>query len=385
MEDIQYKKFYRKADKHLNGKIEAEHGKRNNHKMKPYFVLQYLLKNSDENHTKSAYDIMGFLEENGIVAERRSVYRDIEEINKANLIIQEDYTVDEAEEILAEDEYDEEKLIVYDKSKKGFYVKQRHFDLNDIRLLAECIYSSKFIAEGQAKRLVDVVCDFVSDYQAEKIRHNAFLTDRVKTNNKGVLNNIATINEAMSTKIDGLPHTPEKICFKYLKYSISDMKQQVERRQGEKYVVSPFALVINDGNYYLLAFDDKSQKLRTYRVDRMKGVDPYGEPRDGEEVFKEIDLKSYTQRVFSMYGGEEKRITLKFITPLLDAVVDRFGTKDVHYAKSDERHFTITAKVEISNQFFGWLLGFGKRVQIVSPPEVREEFAVYLDKIREMY
>ncbi len=96
MEDKQYKKFYRKADKHLNGKIEAEHGKRNNHKMKPYFVLQYLLKNSDENHTKSAYDIMGYLEENGIVAERRSVYRDIEEINKANLIIREDYTVEEA-------------------------------------------------------------------------------------------------------------------------------------------------------------------------------------------------------------------------------------------------------------------------------------------------
>ncbi|MDO4482744.1 MAG: hypothetical protein Q4C14_08530 [Bacillota bacterium] len=90
------------------------------------------------------------------------------------MIIQEDYTVDEAEEKLFEDEYDEEKLIVYDKSKKGFYVKQRHFDMNDIRLLAECIYSSKFIAEGQAKRLVDVVCDFVSEHQAEKIRHNAF-------------------------------------------------------------------------------------------------------------------------------------------------------------------------------------------------------------------
>ena len=69
----------------------------------------------------------------------------------------------------------------------------------------------------------------------------------------------------------------------------------------------------------------------------------------------------------------------------MDAVVDRFGTKDIHYAKSDERHFTVTAKVEISNQFFGWLLGFGKKVQIISPPEVREEFAVYLDKIREMY
>ena len=32
MEEKQYKKFYRKADKHLNGKFKAEHGKRNNHK-----------------------------------------------------------------------------------------------------------------------------------------------------------------------------------------------------------------------------------------------------------------------------------------------------------------------------------------------------------------
>ena len=129
--------------------------------------------------------------------------------------------------------------------------------MNDIRLLAECIYSSKFIAEGQAKRLVDVVCDFVSDYQAEKIRHNAFLTDRVKTNNKGVLNNIATINEAMSTKIEGEPPTPEKISFKYLKYSIDDINNQVERRKGARYTVSPFHLLITDGNYYLLAFVDE--------------------------------------------------------------------------------------------------------------------------------
>ena len=58
-------------------------------------------------------------------------------------------------------------------TREGFYVKQRHFDVEDIRLLAECVYSAKFIAEGQAKRLVDVVCDFVSQEQAEKIKHNA--------------------------------------------------------------------------------------------------------------------------------------------------------------------------------------------------------------------
>lgn len=383
-EEIVYKKFYRKADQHLNGTVEAKHGKQANQKLKPYMVLQHLLKTTDENNVQSVYDIIAALQEWGLTAERRSVYRDIEEINKAALVIDEDCTIEEAEEMLANDEYDEEKLIVYSPSKKGFYARPR-FLLEDIRLLAECIYSAKFIEEEQAQLLVDVVCQFVSEHQAKKIRHDALLTDRVKTNNKDVLNNIAEINDAMSRELKGEKHTPEKISFKYLKYSVGDMSNQVERRHGAKYVVSPYKLLIYDGNYYLLAFDDKTQKMMTYRVDRMKGVSATGEPREGSEEFAKIDLKTYTKRVFSMYKGEEKMVTIRFSNHLLDAVVDRFGTKGITYSKTDDRHFSITAQIEISDQFFGWVLGFGRAAKILAPIDVTEKFRGYLDKIREMY
>ena len=254
-----------------------------------------------------------------------------------------------------------------------------------MRLLAECVYAAKFIAEGQAKRLVDVICEFVSEEQASKIKHNAFLVDRVKTDNRSVMNSIATINDAMGYHIDGESHTPEKISFKYLKYSVSDMSTQVERRKGARYMVSPFQLLINDGNYYLLAFDDYSQEMRTYRVDRVKDIRLTREPREGYNAFSEIDLKTYTKRVFSMCGGEERLVELRFINPLLDAVADRFGTKDVQYAKVDDTHFSVTAKVEISNQFFGWLLGFGKKAKLVYPDNLIDQFKAYMDKIREMY
>ena len=387
-----YKKMTRKADKHLEGKVIAKHGKQNNQKLKPYLVLQYLLKYSDENNPKSAFDIIGYLEECGLCAERRSIYRDIEDINRISLMLEEETDLDdgammfaEAEESGNEEAVNDLKLILYDKNKKGFYVRQRKYDMNDIRLLAECVYSAKFIAEGQARRLVDVVCEFVSEPQAQRIRHNAFLTDRVKTDNRGVLNNIAAINEAMSTNIDEQPHTPEKITFKYLTYSIGDMRQQVERRKGASYTVSPFQLLINDGNYYLLAFDEQRQDMRTYRVDRMKDIRFTGEARDGAEAFEAIDLKTYTKRVFSMYGGEQKLVEMRFINPLLDAVVDRFGTKDVQYAKVDDKYFGVTAKVEISDQFFGWLLGFGKKAKLLYPDDVIDQFRAYMDKIREMY
>ncbi len=365
---------------------EAQHGKKPNQKIKPYVVLQYLLKYSDENHVASALDIVAFLQEEcGIDAERRSIYNDIKAINKIALMLEEECTIDEAEEMLEADETGELKTVVYDEHRKGFYVRQRHFDLNDIRLLAECVYSAKFVTEGQAKRLVDVVCDFVSEHQAERIRHNAFLTDRVKTNNKNVLNSISIINDAMSRRLDGQSHKPEKISFHYLKYSIEDMREQVARRKGDKYIVSPFQLLINDGNYYLLAFDDKKKQMRTYRIDRMKDVSLTGEPREGDDVFSKMDMRTYAQRTFGMYGGKKKIVTIRFINLLLDTAVERFGTKGVQYTKVDDRHFKVTAEVEVSDQFFGWLLGFGKRAKLMYPDDVVDQFKQYVDKIREMY
>lgn len=366
----------------------AGHGKKSNQKLKPYVVLQYLMKNTDENHLATAYDIIAFLEDDcGIEAERRSIYKDIDDINKVALMFQNGCTIDEASDMLEEDD-DSLKLVKYDKSRKGFYVQStvRQFDFNDIRLLAECVYSAKFIAEGQAKRLVDnVICDFISSYQAEKIRHEAFLTDRVKTTNRAVLSSISTINEAMSTKLDGKAHIPEKISFKYLKYSIDDVGQQVERRRGQNYTVSPFHFIINDGNYYMLAFDEKSQKIRTYRVDRMKNVVLTGEPREGDEAFAKIDIRSFAQRTISMYSGQQERITIRFVMSLLDTAIEQFGTKDVRFKKVDETHFTMTATLDISEHLFGWLLRFGKRVKIMSPDYVAKQFADYLDNVRALY
>ena len=167
----------------------------NKRQIKPYLVMQYLIKNSDENNLITSHDIVAYLEDDcGIAAERRSIYRDIDEINKAIIILEQNCTIEEAEQILEEDEYDEEKFIIYDKSRKGFYAKNHNFDVNDIRLLAECVYSAKFLEKAQTEFLVDIICQNVSEMQAETIKHDVLLTDRVRTNNAEVLNNIITIN-----------------------------------------------------------------------------------------------------------------------------------------------------------------------------------------------
>lgn len=368
-------------------KANPQHGRKANQKMKPYLVMEYLMRRTDENHAESADNIAAYLQELGIDAERRSIYRDIEEINKALWLLEneDDADIFAAEEAIETDENDSEKFIVYDRHLKGFRVVRRKYELSDIRLMAECIYASRYISQSEAERLVDIIKGFVSEEQSREIRTDALVTARQRTLNKSTLHNISTIYDAMSKMIEGEKHIPEKISFQYLKYTIDDLEKQTERRKGAKYIVSPYKLIINDGNYYLLAFDENSQQIRTYRVDRMKAINRLGTPRDGAEAFAAIDMKTYTQRTFSMFGGERECVSIRFVSSLLDTAVERFGRYNVSYSRSDDHHFNVSADVEISDQFFGWLCGFGTKAKLFSPYTVVNDFTSYLERIQNKY
>lgn len=361
------------------------HGKKPKQRMKPYIVLQYLLKNTDAEHFATGKDIEGFLRECcDIYAERRSIYKDIDEINEVNWMLENDTDINEAIQVIANDKYDNEKLIKY-KYKKGFYIDKRHFDIQDIRLLVECINSSKFVSEREAQRLIETACEFVSEHQAETIEADAFVIDRPKTTNTTLLYSIATIYDAMSYSLDGEEHEPEKISFNYMKYSINDLHQQVAQRKGAKYVVSPFKLIVNEGNYYLLGYDDKYKRIQTYRVDKMKDVECTSEPREGEEEYKNTDIDSLIKRRFSMFSGKTELVSMVFHEILLDAVVERFGKKGVSYSKLDNDFFKVITKVDVSDPFYGWLTSFGRRAKILEPENVVEDYKAYLDKVRDMY
>ena len=119
-------------------------------------------------------------------------------------------------------------------------------------VLAECVYAAKFISVTKSKELVKTICRFASVHQAADLQKDVFLCDRVKSMQKGTLNIISRINMAMAKKLDGKPHTPQKISFKYLKYTINDVEHPTERRQGKLYKVSPYRLLLNDGRIHKL-------------------------------------------------------------------------------------------------------------------------------------
>ena len=371
-----------------NGGIRPEQ------KLKSYLVLKHLQKNTDRFHTMSADDIADAMSEDyGISAERRSIYRDIDAINAAVLLEHEEaFDYDEALELIE----DGQKTVVYDAARKGYYYNNIFCDFEDVRLAAECIYAAKFIDKARADRIIEeIICKDISEYQKKDVMRDIFVSDRVRTSNKHLYRAIEMITEAMRHRVVDDPddknkykHKPEQISFQYLTHTLGNVENQIERGHGAEYIVSPFRLMVCDGNYYLLAYNakDKRNKVRTYRVDRMRNVKRIKDSeREGWEEVKQIDLETYTQTHFNMFTGDSELVTIRFTNDLLDSIIDRFGTKNARYVACDKKHFTVITRIHLSNPFYGWIFAFGNKAKIISPQRAVDDFKKLIDKLSGMY
>ena len=376
-----------KERKSVKDDFLPERVKREHQKLKAYLVLDYLMRETDEQHRVTIQNILDYLDALGIEAEQRSVMDDIKEINYVLYMLEQNCPIDVAVEDLDSGEFDDEKFIQRSNNRREYYVNRRLNDVTetDIRLTAEAIYTAKFLSRKKAKDLVGVVSGLVSRYSVQQIVHDIPELERPRTTNEEVYWSVLALNNAMQERKRPNPHSPEKVTFRYQTHRVDHVDKLVDKRKGALYKVSPYKLIINDGNYYLLAFDDNAQAMRTYRVDRMKDVQPTGEPREGEEAFAAVDMRNYTQRVFGMFAGKRVPLTLLFDNTLLDTVIDRLGTRDISYQIADDQHFTVSLDVELSMQFFGWLCGFGNMAKIVSPESAVADFREYLDSIRSVY
>lgn len=55
------------------------------------------------------------------------------------------------------------------------------------------------------------------------------------------------------------------------------------------------------------------------------------------------------------------------------------------YRKEGEKHFAVSAKVEISEQFYAWVCQFGNKAKILSPKDAVEGIKEFLNKISKQY
>ncbi len=322
-----------------------------NQKMKLLYLMRILLEKTDEEHPMSVPEMIAELALYDVSAERKSIYDDIEALRIFGLDI------------------------VQTKAKTtGYYVASREFELPELKLLVDSVQSSKFITHKKTLALIKKIESLASMYDAQLLQRQVYVRNRVKSMNESVYYNVDEISFAITSD--------RQIKFKYFEYDVS--KNRRYRHDGAFYSVSPFALLWDDQNYYMLAYESAAGILKHYRVDKMAEIEAAENAREGKEEFEKVDMSAYSQKVFGMFRGNQTMVRMRFANHLAGAVIDRFG-KEIMLVPDGKKHFTVTAEVAVSGQFFAWIFGFGTECEILSPECVRGEMKEYTENVLRMY
>ena len=320
-------------------------------KLKLLYITQYLMEKTDENHIATTTELIDYLASNGIRAERKSIYTDIE------LLI--DYGLD---------------IVKVKGRPAGYQLVSRQFELAELKLLVDAVQASKFITSKKSRELIGKLETLCSKKEARQLHRQVVVTNRTKAVNENIYYNVDQIYSAIAGNV--------KIRFLYFEWNVK--KEMQLRHDGAFYEVSPWLLTWDDDNYYLIAYDDESRMIKHYRVDKMLKLSLSDKKRQGKEQFENFDIAAYSKKTFGMFAGEEKMVTLSCKTNLIGVIIDRFGN-EASLRENGEGFVLVRVKVAVSRQFFGWLTGLSDAVKIVGPKETAEEYRSYLEEILTNY
>ena len=308
--------------------------KSDNQKLKIFYILDYLQRNSHQEHPVRAAELLSMLEQqHNIVCDRKTVYSDIAALQ--------DYGVD---------------IVSLPGKNGGYYIASRNFELPELKLLIDAVQSSRFLTEKKSRELIEKLCNQCSIYDAGLMRRDVLVSGRVKSMNETIYYNVDAIQDAIAANC--------QITFRYFDFGLDGQRRYRDR----DYQASPYCLCQDNENCYLLAHSPR-HGVTSYRVDRMSDIRILPEERIPCPELTGKALVTHANRLFQMYSGETATVKLRFHRSLINVVIDRFG-RDTMLIPDGEEHFVFTVNVAVSPMFLSWVIGFGAKAKILHPQSV---------------
>ena len=316
--------------------------------LKSFYLLEILMERTDEQHPLPVAALVQILEgEYEIRLNRATIYSELRKLEDAGV-----------------------DIVRSEKKPAGYYVGARQFELAELKLLVDAVQSSKFITQKKTEVLIRKLESLCSREEAKQLSSQVTIYNRSKTPNETIYYNVDRIHSAIFHN--------HQITYQYVEWTME--KTTVLRHGGAYYNVSPLHLIWDDENYYLIAYDERAQGVRHYRVDKMRNMTVQEDLRSESALEQKIDVAAFSRKTFGMYSGVDVNVQLQGPKHLAGVILDRFGTQ-IWMRPLDEKTFSAQVMVTVSRQFFGWLTAIGGELQIAGPSEVKDAYREYLEEI----
>ena len=318
-------------------------------KLKLLSIMEMLQEETDAEHGLSMRQIISKLAEEGIDAERKSVYRDLKTLEDFGL-----------------------KIKKFQRNPVEYALDPRDFSLSDLMLMVDAVASSKFLTEKQAGVLIGNIQSLASEPQREQLdRSGLHVVGRITAESNGVFEAIDLIHQALRER--------REISFLYLHYGLDGERHP--SNDGKPHEVTPMEVTYADGFYYLTGWDEGRQKVCQYRIDRMDEVQLLDAPASRDERISEYSAELDDYEYFGRFEGKEVAARLAVDGNAVEIIRDRFGPNAEIWPDPDGENAIARVKVRASVQFYGWVAGLNRKVTVAGPSWLVDEYRAYLRKL----
>ena len=246
-------------------------------KLRLLYLARILQEKTDEEHPLDRIQLQKELAKYNITVERKTFYNDIKLLKTFGYDI----------------------ICTRDERDARYYIGSRQFELAELKILVDSVQSSKFITNKKSTKLIKKIEALTSEYEALQLERQVYVIGRVKHDNESIYYNVDAIHNAINYN--------KQISFQYYDWLIQEadnieIKKKL-RHEGKYYNVSPWSLVCDNQNYYLIGKDEDINDLRHYRVDKMVNLSIADANRLSKEQISKFDINDYTNKLFGMFDG----------------------------------------------------------------------------------
>ena len=204
----------------------------------------------------------------------------------------------------------------------------------------------------------------------EKIAGIAEKTEYMATGNE-ILIDLSPWN-----KNDRLGHRIQKIKKairerRLISFTYSSYEKRTER------TVEPCVIVFKDSNWYLYAYCLLRKDFRLFKLRRMHSL----ETKDAVFTKREFSIDEVDWD--GTDGGVPVPVAVLFDRSMEGALPDIFGT-DNHETVEDGR-LRVTFHMPVGGWLYGFLLGFGDKIEVLEPESLRESIREIAENICKIY
>lgn len=148
---------------------------------------------------------------------------------------------------------------------------------------------------------------------------------------------------------------------------------------GEQTVrtVEPLKILFKGMGWYLYGFCRMKKDFRVFKISRMKNLVSL------EETFQRAIPGSVFEQTDHVYNCRMIPLKLKIDASLAFRVYDAFQPEEI--ANKEDGSFLVNASMPEGDWLYGFLLSLGSGVEVLEPPEIRNEMMECAEKILKKY